>query len=149
MQRLVATGNWRRLTRTAVRAGLAAAATGAAVTLLIVVAGETIVSLIFGHAFVAVMPILILMGAGTSIRMLSFAADPVMYALGRPSAPLMISIASALMFIGIMLWRMPIDGLAGGGWAFVGMGVLGCALSGWAAWRMVRQERERTPAENG
>jgi hypothetical protein len=26
------------------------------------------------------------------------------------------------------------------------MGVLGCALSGWAAWRMVRQERERTPA---
>jgi O-antigen/teichoic acid export membrane protein len=146
MQRLVATRNWRRLTRTAVRAGLAAAATGAAVTLLIVVAGETIVSLIFGHAFVAVMPILILMGAGTSIRMLSFAADPVMYALGRPSAPLMISIASALMFIGIMLWRIPIDGLAGGGWAFVGMGVLGCALSGWAAWRMVRQERERTPA---
>lgn len=141
MQRLVAARNWRRLTRTAVRAGLAAAATGAAVTLLILVAGKALVSLIFGPAFLAAMPILILMGAGTSVRMLAFAADPVMYALGRPSAPLMISIVSALMFIGIMLWRLPIDGLEGGGWAFVGMGVLGCALSAWNAWRLVRQER--------
>ena len=143
MARLVTTRNWRRLTRAAVRAGLAAAATGAAVTLLILVAGNGIVNLVFGRAFQAAVPILIAMGAATSIRVSAFAADPVMYALGRPEIPLLLSIASAGLFVAILLWRLPIDGLPGSGWAFMGMGALGGTLSALAAWRMIEHERRQ------
>jgi O-antigen/teichoic acid export membrane protein len=146
MARLVAARNWRRLKRAAVGAGLAAAATGAAVTLLIVIAGDALVNLIFGHDFVPAVPILIAMALATSIRMLAFAADPVMYALGRPSVPLAVSTASAGLFVAIMVWRLPIDGLTGAGWAFLAMGVLGCLLSALAATRMVGRERRRDQA---
>jgi O-antigen/teichoic acid export membrane protein len=146
MARLVAARNWPRLTRAAVRAGLAAAATGAAVTLLILIAGDALVNLIFGRDFVPAVPILIAMGIATSIRMLAFAADPVMYALGRPAVPLAVSTASAGLFVAIMVWRLPIDGLAGAGWAFLAMGVLGCLLAALAAWRMVGNERRRDQA---
>jgi O-antigen/teichoic acid export membrane protein len=146
MARLVAARNWRRLTRSAVGAGLAAGATGIAVTLLILVAGDALVQLIFGRDFIPAVPILIAMGLATSIRMLAFAADPVMYALGRPAVPLAVSTASAGLFVAIMVWRLPLDGLAGAGWAFLAMGVLGCLLSSLAASQMVGNERRRDQA---
>ncbi len=141
MTRLVAVRNWGRLIRAAVRAGLAAAATGAALTLLILLAGEQIVRLVFGPAFLAAIPILIAIGIATTIRVLAFAADPMMYALGRPEVPLLLSVTSAALFVAIMLWRLPLDGLPGAGWAFIGMGVLGSILSALAAWRMIEHER--------
>ena len=146
MARLVAARSWRRLARAAVGAGLAAAATGAAVTLLVLIAGDALVNLIFGRDFVPAVPILIAMALATSIRMLAFAADPVMYALGRPGVPLAVSTASAGLFVAIMVWRLPVDGLAGAGWAFLAMGVLGCLLSALAASRMVGHERRRDQA---
>ena len=146
MARLVAARNWRRLMRSAVGAGLAAGATGIAVTLLILVAGDALVQLIFGRDFIPAVPILIAMGLATSIRMLAFAADPVMYALGRPAVPLAVSTTSAGLFVAIMVWRLPLDGLAGAGWAFLAMGVLGCLLSALAATQMVGNEGRRDQA---
>jgi O-antigen/teichoic acid export membrane protein len=143
MARLVATRNWRRLTRAAVRAGMTAAAVGLAVTLLILVAGNILIGLIFGKAFVAAVPILLLMAIGTSIRVLAFAADPIMYALGRPGIPLILSLTSALLFVTVMIWRLPIDGLPGAGWAFLAMGTMNGLLSALAAALLIKREQAR------
>ncbi|SFR82098.1 Membrane protein involved in the export of O-antigen and teichoic acid [Sphingomonas jatrophae] len=154
MTRLVQAGSWRRLTRTAVRAGLAAGAIGAALTAAIWLAGDTIVSATFGKAYVGATPVLIAVCAATSLRVLAFAADPVMYAFGRPSVPLRIAAVSSGLFVLLMLWRLPLDGLIGAGWAFMGMSVVGALLSTVFAVRMVRRaatgkaEVPREPVES-
>jgi len=141
LARLVASRNWPRLIRAAARAGGAATAAGLAVTLLIILAGEPLVAFIFGPEFVPAVPVLIFMGLATSIRVLAFAAEPIMYALGRPGVALAISLTSAALFVAIMIWRLPIDGLVGAGWAFLGMGIVAGLLSAVAAIRMIARRR--------
>lgn len=141
LARLIAARSWDRLSRAAIRAGLAAFGVGILVTGLIWLLGPIIVDGVFGPEFVAAAPVLVAVGAGTTIRVLAFPADPIMFALGRPGVPLAVAIVSALLFVALMVWRLPIDGLIGAGWAFVGMGLLGALLSGMAAMRMVRRER--------
>lgn len=141
LARLIAARAWDRLRRAAVRAGLAASGVGLLVSVLIWLIGGTIVGTVFGDDFRAAAPVLVAVGLGTTIRVLAFPADPIMYALGRPSVPLMLAIVSALLFVGLMLWRLPIDGLIGAGWAFVGMGAMQALLSSIAAVRMLRRER--------
>lgn len=142
MARLVATRNWRRLTRAAMRAGITACGVGLAVLLVILFAGDLLVGLIFGKEFVAAVPILTLMALGTSIRVLAFAADPIMYALGRPGYPLVLSLISAVLFIAVMVWRLPIDGAAGAGWAFLVMGATSGLLSALTAAWLIRREQD-------
>lgn len=139
--RLVAARSWPRLGRAALRAGLTASALGIAVTLLILFAGETIVDLVFGRDYVAASSLLVLVALATSLRVLALAADPTLYALGHPQWPLIISTVSGSIFVGLIVWRVPIDGLIGAGWAFIAMAIVAGALSGSAAWRAVRKER--------
>lgn len=142
MARLVAARNWQRLTKAGVRAGALAALAGAGVTLLIYLVGEQIIAFVMGIDFIAATPVLVAIGIGTSIRVLAFAAEPVMYAMGRPQTPLIISIVTTVLFVGIMYWRLPIDGLNGAGWAFIGIGIAGAVLSTLAAVFMIRQEKD-------
>lgn len=141
LARLIAARSWARLRRAAVRAGLAAGAAGAVVTVLIWLAGPAILGAVFGAPFAAAAPVLIAVGMGTTLRVLAFPADPIMYALGRPSVPLAVTVVSASLFVALLLWRLPIDGLAGARWAFVGMGGLAALCSALAAVRMLRRER--------
>jgi len=142
LARLVAARDWRRATRAAVRAGAAASAVGALVAILIWLAGPTILRTVFGPGFVPAAPILVAIGIGTSIRVSAFAADPLMFALGRPGTPLMLGALSTALFVAVLVWRLPIDGLAGAGYAFVAMGAAGAALSATAAARRIGIERE-------
>jgi len=137
MARLIASENWRELRQTAIRAGGLAGFVGAGLTLVAWMAGPGLIALTFGPEFKAATPVLIAIAGATSLRVLAFAADPIMYALGRPDTPFAITAFTSLLFVGILVWRLRIDGLAGAGWAFLGMSAVAAVLSTIAARRAV------------
>jgi len=137
MARLIASGNWHALRHTAIRAGGLAGAVGASLTLFTWLAGPALIAVIFGPEFKAATPVLIAIAAATSLRVIAFAADPIMYALGRPDTPFAITAFTSLLFVAILIWRLHIDGLAGAGWAFLGMSAAGAMLSTIAAQRAI------------
>jgi O-antigen/teichoic acid export membrane protein len=79
----------------------------------------------------------VMVGLAASIRGLALAADPVLYALGHAHLPLAASAASSVVFVAVIAWQVPVHGLAGAGWAFIAMALLGAILSGLWAWRKV------------
>lgn len=135
--RLVVSRDWRRLRGTVIRAGLFAAGTSAIVTLLIVIAGELAVIVVFGEDFAEAVPVLILISLSTTIAVLGFAVVPMMYALGRPAAPLVTSLIANTVFIALLLWRVPVDGISGAGLAYLGLAIATLLISiVWAAQTM-------------
>jgi O-antigen/teichoic acid export membrane protein len=122
LARLVATQHWSRLGRAAVRAGLIAGGVGLVVTLLVLLMGRPLLMAVFGKEFGDAAPLLALLSCATMVRVLAFAADPIMYALDRPSAPLRIAIVTNLIFVAMLVWRLPVDGLIGAGWSYLVLG---------------------------
>lgn len=136
--RFVVAREWARLKRLYVRAGMLAVAVNGAATLLIVLVGKWLILSLFGPAYLAGLPVLIMISAATTISVSVFATEPTMHALGRPTQPLLIAVAANLAFLGLLLWRVPLDGLVGAGWAYLAAGLITTVLSialVWATWK--------------
>jgi O-antigen/teichoic acid export membrane protein len=144
LARLVATQHWSRLGRAAVRAGLIAGGVGLVVTLLVLLMGRPLLMAVFGKEFGDAAPLLALLSCATMVRVLAFAADPIMYALDRPSAPLSIAIVTNLIFVAMLVWRLPVDGLIGAGWSYLVLGANAGLFSALWARRLIAHERDRT-----
>jgi O-antigen/teichoic acid export membrane protein len=114
---------------------------GAAVTIIIAIAGRPLIELLFGSEFGDASSLLLLLAIATMIRVLAFAADPVLYALNKPQAALSISIATTLLFLIVLLWRIPSDGLMATGIAYLAMSSAATLLSSAVAWSQLRKAR--------
>jgi O-antigen/teichoic acid export membrane protein len=128
--RLVVAQEWSRLRRTVLNAGTLAAAMSALVTLVILIAGGPVIVAIFGQGYEASLPVLILMSLSTAIAVAAFAVDPMMYAFGRPGASLITAIIANGVFVALLVWRIPLDGLIAAGWAYLGLGIATVVISG-------------------
>lgn len=127
--RFVVAREWARLKRLFVRAGMLAVAVNGAATLLILLVGKWLILSLFGPAYLAGLPVLIMISMATTISVSVFATEPTMHALGRPTQPLVIAIIANLAFLALLLWRVPLDGLVGAGWAYLAAGVITTVLS--------------------
>ncbi|MCF8709233.1 lipopolysaccharide biosynthesis protein [Rhizorhapis sp. SPR117] len=137
LARLVHARAWRRLVHTAVRGGAGAVMIFAGMTVLIALAGPWLLDRIFGPAFAAAAPLLVAIGVATTVRAIAFAAEPIVYAFGRPEISFLVSALAGALFVSVLFWRLPRDGLGGAGWAFIVMdGTIAC-LSALAAAKMV------------
>ena len=144
LARLASSRDWRNLTWIAVRAGLMAGGVGALVYLLVLAAGETIVGALFGPDFVAAAPVLRLLVLATAISVTVFAAEPVLYALGRPDVLLKMSVLVNGGLFALMAWMLERMGLIGAGWASVIAAALGALLAAACTLVTLRGSARRT-----
>jgi O-antigen/teichoic acid export membrane protein len=117
--RLVAARQWKRLKRTIFHAGAIAAGASAAVTLLMLLAGEPLISTVFGPAYVRALDVLILILIATTISVSAFAVDPALYAFGKTSRPLFTALAANAVFVAVLVFALPEHGIIAGGWAYL------------------------------
>ena len=71
----------------------------------------------------------------TAISVTAFAAEPVLYALGRPGVLLKMSVLVNGALVALMTWMLDRMGLIGAGWATLIVAVLGALLA--AAWTLL------------
>lgn len=138
--RLVRSGEWGRLGRAALRGGLLAGAIGLGVTLLVTVAGGPAIELLFGPDFRAAAPLLLLLSIATTIRVLTFATDPILYALNKPQVSLLIASGTCGLFLVTLLLRAR-DGLNAAGEAFLVMNTTASIVSVLVCYYYIRRAR--------
>jgi O-antigen/teichoic acid export membrane protein len=142
LSRLVRAGEWSRLLRAAVGGGLLAGLIGLAVAGVSLLIGGPLIHLLFGPEFAPAAPLFTVIALATGLRVFAFAADPILYALHKPQASLLIAIVTSLLFFTILWWRAD-DGLMASGEAFLVMNVTGALLSALVAWSAVSRSRRR------
>jgi len=129
--RLAAEGAWTRVRKLVLRSGAVAAALSAVITLALLVAGQLVIRLVFGDEFEGAYGLLILISAATTLTVSVFAVDPTLYAVGKPSRPLMTAGASILVFVTVMFASFGPLGLLAPGAAWLAAGVTTIALALW------------------
>jgi O-antigen/teichoic acid export membrane protein len=140
--RLVQTNAWRRLKQTVISAGAVASGMSGVITVIIAIVGQALLALIFGPEFAMAQNLLLVMSLATTIMVMTFAVDPLMYAIGRPGRPLITSVVAAVCFTLVLWWRLPIDGLIGAGWAYLAMGLATVVVSTiWAVQSLAGRSR--------
>jgi O-antigen/teichoic acid export membrane protein len=117
--RLAAASAWKRLRRLIVRTGATALGIGALMTLILYFAGEAVIRLIFGPEYDDAYWLLVLISLGTALKVSMFAAEPTLYALGRPSLALISAIIVIAAFLGTLFAAMPAFGILAAGLAYV------------------------------
>ena len=117
--RLASAGSWRRLRRLVRRSGLTAAALGGAIALILFVAGKMVIELLFGSGFAGAYQVLLLVSLATMLNVSVFAIDPALYAVGRPSRPLITSVIANGVFLGTMFAGFAHFGLLAAGLAYL------------------------------
>jgi O-antigen/teichoic acid export membrane protein len=127
--RIVSAGEWHRLTRTVLYAGLIAGGASGLITVLVIGGGRPIIAAFFGEAYLSTFPVLILIQVAVTVSVLVFAIDAALYSLGRPSRPLTTALLANLVFAGVLIWRLPLDGLSGAGFAYLGSSLVTFTLS--------------------
>jgi O-antigen/teichoic acid export membrane protein len=102
---------WKLMLRGTALAG----AFGLTAVLLLVIGGRPLIGTLFGHQFVGVYPVLLIMVGVPLLAMLSFPLPAMLYALNRPGAPLTARIAGTLVYFVIvapLCWRFDVLGAA-------------------------------------
>ncbi len=143
--RLAASREWKRLRRLVLRTGAAAATVSALTTLLLLITGRGVIELVFGDGFDGAYRLLLLLSAATTVTVAVFSVDPTMYALGKPSRPLITALIANGLFVAVMFAAFPLLGLYAPGAAYVAAAVanLACALW-WMATQVPRSRRGDT-----
>jgi len=100
--RLAAESAWQRVRKLVRKAGATAAAVSLLVTLVLLVAGRSVIGLIFGEAFEGAHALLVLISLATTVSVSVFAVDATLYAIGKPSRPLVTGVTANLLFVGVM-----------------------------------------------
>jgi O-antigen/teichoic acid export membrane protein len=89
--RLGSTGEWSAFGGLIRRAATLAGSVGLTVLLIMTVAGEPFLGLVFGQDFTAAYGTLVLLVMAAVITISGFSFDPALYAMGRPSVPLRVN----------------------------------------------------------
>lgn len=128
--RLTASHEWKRLRRLLLRAGAAASGLSALTTLLLLLAGHWLLVLVFGEAFEGAYWLLLLVSLATTVSVSVFAVDPALYALGRPSRPLVTAMIANAIFVAVLFLALPRLGIYAPGAAYLAAAVatVGMAL---------------------
>ena len=123
------------------RGAAIAAMFGIVAVLLVIVAGEPLIRLIFGAQFAEAYPVLRILIVAPLLAMISFPFEPMLYALGKSGAPLKARLAGTILYFTIiapLAWRFGVSGAAA---AFViGTSVL-VGANGFQLWREYRRVR--------
>lgn len=127
--RLVGMGEWQRLSRTVRHAGLLAAGTSILAAILVAAGGRTLITMVFGSEFISAQTVLLLIAIATSITVLVFAVDPVLYALGKPSRSLATTLTASFVFTAALLYCLPRYELFGAGIAYLASSLITVGLS--------------------
>jgi O-antigen/teichoic acid export membrane protein len=129
---------WKFMLRSSAVAG-AVAITG---ILILLIAGEPLVRLLFGEEFLGAYPVLMVLLLVPMMGVFSFPLSPMLYALDRPDAPLKARLAGTALFFALVAplsWRL---GVIGAAVAFVlGYAATVAMLAGqlWSEYRRVRR----------
>lgn len=97
------------------RGAALAAMFGVAAVMLVAIAGEPLIALIFGNQFTPAYPVLIVLIVAPLLAMISFPFEPMLYALGRSAAPLKARLVGTIAYFAIvapLAWRFGVQGAA-------------------------------------
>ncbi len=122
-----------------VRGAAIAAMFGIAAVLLVGLAGEELISLIFGAQFLPAYAVLVVLIIAPLLAMIFFAAEPMLYSLDRSEAPLKARIVGTIVYFAIVAplsWRFGVQGAAA---AFVVGTAIYVLLVGLQLWREYRR----------
>lgn len=117
--RLVEAGAFARLRTLIARSGMTAVAIGAGTTVLLYFVGQQIIRLIFGPDYDSSFTLLILISIATALKVSLFAAEPALYALGRPGRLLVIAILANIVFVAVLFATVGEFGLLAAGAAHI------------------------------
>lgn len=117
--RLVSASRWKRLRKLIARSGFSAFVVGALSTVLLFLAGETVIRLIFGSDYAGAVNVLLLISIATTIKVALFAAEPTLFALGMPARLLVTALLVDLVFVAVLLAAIPSLGILAAGLAYV------------------------------
>ena len=126
-----------------IRGAALAAMFGLVAVLLVAIAGEPLIALVFSDQFTPAYSVLVVLVLAPLLAMLSFPFEPMLYALDRSAAPLKARIVATATYFAIVAplsWRFGVTGAAA---AFVigtavMVGLLGVQL--WREYRRVRAQ---------
>lgn len=145
--RLTAASSWARLRKLILRSGVTAAALGSLITVILYFAGGTLLRLVFGPEYAEAQWLLLLVSIATTINVSIFAAEPTLYALGRPSRPLITAIAMVIVFTATLFAAEPEFGILAPGIAYVAGAVTALLFSLlWLSTTLPSAERRKASA---
>ena len=127
--RLAASSEWKRLRRLLFRAGAAACGLSALTTLILLLAGHWVILLAFGDAFEGAYWLVLLVSLATALSVSVFAVDPALYALGRPSRPLVTALVANAVFIAVLFVSFARLGIYAPGGAYLAAAVATVAMA--------------------
>lgn len=130
---------WKLMLRGAALAGMF----GMVAVLLVILAGEPLIRLVFGEQFEAAYPVLIVLVLAPLLATISFPVTPMLYALHRDDAPLTARIVGTVVYFAIvapLAWEF---GLTGAAAAFVIGTAIMTAVLAMQLWREYRRVRAR------
>lgn len=113
--------------------------TGAAIIILILVAGKPLLVLVAGEAFAGAYPLLLLLGIAASIDLVGVSFSPLLMATGRASLSLRIVFINTLVLLGMLTILLPRYGTIGAAYSSITAAVIGFCLMGWASRRAMRE----------
>ncbi|QNM83060.1 lipopolysaccharide biosynthesis protein [Sphingomonas sabuli] len=123
------------------RGAALAAIFGVLSVLLVVVAGEALIKLIFGAQFAPAYPVLIVLVLAPMLAMLSFPFEPMLYSLGRSAGPLKARIGGTIVYFAIvapLAWQYGVQGAAAAFVIATGIFVTLLAAQLWREYRRIR-----------
>lgn len=120
--------------------GLAAAA-GAVIMLILVIAGKPILSLIGGPGYRDVYPLLVVLGLAAACDLASAIFEPALIAMGRPALVLGARILACISLFALLAVFLPRWGTGGAAEAVLASSAFALVLFGGAAWRAIRAVR--------
>lgn len=115
-----------------------ALATGAAIIVVILLAGQPLLRLVAGPSFDGAYPILLVLGIAASIDVIGLSFGPLLMATGRATRALQITFATTLLLLASQMLLLPMFGPIGAAYANVGAAIFGLALMGWATRAAIR-----------
>ncbi|AKM08913.1 lipopolysaccharide biosynthesis protein [Croceicoccus naphthovorans] len=144
LSRLVADGAWKRLTKSAVRAGMAGGIIGLAIAIVVYFAGDVLLGIVFGEEFTGAAWILFVMVLSLAIRVFGFPAEPTLMAMGHAGIAFASNFVAVALLIGALFWWLPLIGLNAVGYAFMVMNCVAAGIAFSAAATLVLRARRRT-----
>jgi len=116
---------------------------GVAAVLLVVLAGEPLIRLVFGEQFEPAYPVLVVLVVAPLLAMISFPLTPMLYALHRDQAPLTARIVGTAVYFAIvapLAWQFGLTGAAGAFVIGTAIMVAMLAMQLWSEYRRVRAQ---------
>lgn len=102
---------WKLMLRGSATAG----AFGAVAILILIIGGRPLIGTLFGHDFLPVYPVLMIMIGLPLLTIVSFPLAPMLYSLDRPDAPLKARLGGTLAYFAVvapLCWRFGVMGAA-------------------------------------